>query len=52
MIWNACGNCGGSVDQADAHLAECLETIGELYCGECWEEMCEANAAYDREDAE
>lgn len=51
MIGAACGNCGGTVDQLDSHLAECLETIGELYCAECWEEMEEANRAYDAEDS-
>lgn len=47
-----CGNCGGTVDGMEPHLAECFEQIGELYCSECWEEMNEANAAYDREDSE
>lgn len=52
MIGYDCGNCGGSVDQGDAHLAECMETIGTLYCAECWEEMQEDNAAYALEDSE
>jgi hypothetical protein len=47
-----CGNCDGALDMFDAHLTECWETIGEFYCAECWEEMCEANAAYELEDAE
>lgn len=52
MIGLDCANCGGTIDFFDTHHTECWETIGEFYCAECWEEMCEANAAYDREDAE
>lgn len=51
MRVNLCGNCGEGVEPADGHLVECWETIGEFYCAECWEEMCEANAAYEREDS-
>lgn len=46
-----CENCGEPLEGSEAHLAECWETIGELFCRECWEENLEAAAAYDLEDS-
>lgn len=47
-----CEICACEMTGEDTHMVEAYETTGQIMCDDCFDEMCEADAAYAAEGEE